>query len=121
MSKNFLRQEFIGLKAKVIASKDPSIEGIEGIIIDETKNMLIIETSKGIKKIAKETGGQYFRATGNAKLRTIFKEIDKMEKSKIDIQEFRKKYEMFLPFALIAFGLFVLEIVLRYMVFKRIP
>jgi Ca-activated chloride channel family protein len=74
-----------------------------------------------LKKIAKETGGQYFRATGNAKLRTIFKEIDKMEKSKIDIQEFRKKYEMFLPFALIAFGLFVLEIVLRYMVFKRIP
>ncbi len=74
-----------------------------------------------LKKIAIETGGQYFRATGNAKLRTIFKEIDKMEKSKIDIQEFRKKYEMFLPFALIAFGLFVLEIVLRYMVFKRIP
>ena len=74
-----------------------------------------------LKKIANETGGQYFRATSNAKLRTIFKEIDKLEKSKIDIQEFRKKYEMYLPFALIALGLFIFEILLRYLVFKRIP
>jgi len=74
-----------------------------------------------LQKIAKETGGHYFRATGNAKLREIFKEIDKLEKSKIDIQEFRKKYEMFLPFALIALALFMLEILLRYMVFRRIP
>jgi len=54
MSKNFLRQEFIGLKAKVLASKDPSLKGIEGTIIDETKNMIIIETNRGIKKIAKD-------------------------------------------------------------------
>lgn len=54
MSKNFLRHEFIGLKAKVIESKDPTIKGIEGIIIDETKNMIIIETKNGIKKIAKD-------------------------------------------------------------------
>ena len=74
-----------------------------------------------LQKIAKETGGHYFRATGNAKLREIFKEIDKLEKSKIDIQEFRKKYEMFLPFALIALALFIVEILFRYMVFRRIP
>ena len=53
MTENFLRGEFIGLKAKVIDSRDVSLKGIEGIIIDETKNMLIIETSKGIKKVAK--------------------------------------------------------------------
>ncbi len=74
-----------------------------------------------LKKIADETGGRYFRATGNARLRQIFNDIDKLEKSKIDIQEFRKKYEMFLPFALLALGLFVLEILLRFMVFKKIP
>ncbi len=74
-----------------------------------------------LKKIATETGGRYFRATGNAKLRQIFNDIDKLEKSKIDIQEFRKKYEMFLPFALLALSLFVLEILLRYLVFRKIP
>lgn len=53
MTENFLRGEFIGLKAKVIESKDASLKGIEGIIIDETKNMLIIDTGKKIKKVAK--------------------------------------------------------------------
>ena len=74
-----------------------------------------------LKKIAKETGGHYFRATNNQKLKKIFNEIDKLEKSKINVQEFRKKYEMFLPFALIALALFGLELLLRYLVFKRIP
>jgi len=73
-----------------------------------------------LQKIANETGGRYFRATGNSKLRNIFKEIDKLEKSKIDIQEFRKKHEMFLPFALIALGLLVLEVLLRFVVFKKL-
>ena len=63
MSKNFLRQEFIGLKAKVLESSDASLEGIEGVIIDETKNMLIIETKKGIKKIAKDIA--IFEINGN--------------------------------------------------------
>jgi len=53
MTENFLRGEFIGLKAKVLDSKDSSLKGIEGIIIDETKNMMVIETPKGIKKVAK--------------------------------------------------------------------
>ena len=74
-----------------------------------------------LKKIADETGGHYFRATSNNKLKKIFEEIDKLEKSKIEVQEFRKKYEMFLPFALLAMALFGLELLLRYLVFRRIP
>ncbi len=74
-----------------------------------------------LKNIATETGGKYFRATDNRKLKEIFTEIDKLEKSKIDVQEFNKKYEMFFPFAFAALILFVLEVMLRYLVFKRIP
>ena len=74
-----------------------------------------------LQKIANETGGHYFRATNNKKLEKIFEEIDKLEKSKIEVQEFRRKYEMFMPFALIALVLFGLEILLRYMIFRRIP
>jgi len=54
MTKNFLRREFIGLRVRVIEAKDKSLEGIEGEIIDETKNMLIIESEGKIKKIAKD-------------------------------------------------------------------
>lgn len=74
-----------------------------------------------LKEIAATTGGQYFRAESNKKLEEIYNEIDKLEKSKIDVQEFRRKHEMFLPFALIALGLLVLEILLRYLYFRRLP
>lgn len=74
-----------------------------------------------LKEIAAMTGGQYFRAENNKKLKEIYNEIDKLEKSKIDVQEFKRKHEMFLPFALIALGLFVLEILLRYLYFRRLP
>ncbi|MCK7539634.1 MAG: hypothetical protein MZV63_56340 [Marinilabiliales bacterium] len=40
----------------------------------------------------------------------IYQEIDKLEKSKIDVTEFRKKKEEFLPLALLALGIFVAEL-----------
>ena len=74
-----------------------------------------------LKGVADMTDGKYFRATSNKKLKAIYEEIDKMEKSKIDVTEFRKKKEEFLPLAFIALGLFVLEILLRNTVFRTLP
>lgn len=74
-----------------------------------------------LQEIAGMTGGRYFRAENNKKLKEIYKEIDTLEKSKIDVQEFRKKHEAFVPFALLALALFSLEIILRYIVFRRFP
>jgi Ca-activated chloride channel homolog len=81
-----------------------------------------VEIDEGLlKKIANETDGKYFRATDNAKLRSIYKEIDKMEKSKIDVTVFHKKKEEFLIFALIAACLLVAEFLLRTTFFRNIP
>lgn len=74
-----------------------------------------------LKKMAEMTNGKYFRATNKKKLEDIYHEIDKMEKSKIDVTEFRKKHEEFLPFVVIAFVLLGLEIVLRNTYFKSSP
>lgn len=74
-----------------------------------------------LQEIAKGTDGKYFRATNNAKLRSIYQEIDKMEKSKIDVTEFRKKKEEFPPLVLLAFIFLVLELLLRYLYLKNIP
>ncbi|MFA8449979.1 MAG: VWA domain-containing protein [Bacteroidales bacterium] len=74
-----------------------------------------------LKDIAKTTGGQYFRATSNSSLQQIYQEIDKLEKSKIDVNQFSKKYEEFFPLALIALLLFILEIILRKTIFRTIP
>ncbi len=74
-----------------------------------------------LQNIAGMTGGQYFRADNNKKLKEIYKEIDTLEKSKIDVQEFRKKHEAFLPFALWALAILVAEMLLRYLVLRRFP
>ncbi len=68
---------------------------------------------KTLEKIAKITGGQYFRATNTAQLRVVYQEIDRMEKSKISVKEYSKKNELYFIFALIAFILLLLEIILK--------
>jgi len=71
-----------------------------------------------LKQIAETTGGQYFRATSTTKLGEIYEEINKLEKT--DIEEFRyKNYdEKFRPLVLLALGLFGLELLLRYTLFR---
>jgi Ca-activated chloride channel family protein len=74
-----------------------------------------------MKEIASMTDGKYFRATNKDKLRAIYQEIDKMEKSKIDVTEFKKKKDEFFPLVLAAFLLLALEGLLRYLYLRNIP
>lgn len=71
-----------------------------------------------LTNIAKITGGKYFRATNNEKLKAIYQQIDNLEKAKIAVTQYHKKTERFLPFALIALGLLLLEFTLRNTLFK---
>ncbi|MGC9099297.1 MAG: ribonuclease P protein component 1 [Candidatus Micrarchaeia archaeon] len=54
-NKNIVLNELIGLKAKVQRCADKKQEGIEGVVIDETKNTLVLDTSKGIKRVIKKS------------------------------------------------------------------
>lgn len=76
---------------------------------------------KVMKEISELTEGKYFRATDEESLKSIYSEIDKMEKSIVSERNFSKKAEHFLPLALLAFILLLLEFSLRYTVFKTIP
>ncbi|MDP2237456.1 MAG: VWA domain-containing protein [Bacteroidales bacterium] len=73
-----------------------------------------------LQEIALKTDGRYFRATSNQKLEEIYKEIDQLERSKIDVTEFRRKYEEYLPLALLALVLLLTELLLRFTVFRSI-
>jgi Ca-activated chloride channel homolog len=74
-----------------------------------------------LRQISKMTDGKYFRATNNTKLRQVYQEIDKLEKSKIDVTEFHKKQEEFYLFAWIALFCITLEIILRNTYFRNTP
>jgi len=80
-----------------------------------------VEIDEGIlQQIAQNTGGKYFRATDNDKLTQVYKEIDKLEKSKIDVRQFSRKEERYLIPALIAFILLAIEIITRNTIFKNL-
>ncbi|MGP8215809.1 MAG: aerotolerance regulator BatA, partial [Bacteroidia bacterium] len=74
-----------------------------------------------LQQIASSTGGQYFRATDNESMAKIYKEIDKMEKSRIEEKDYTDRSEEFLPFAIAASILLALEILLKNSVLKTIP
>lgn len=74
-----------------------------------------------LKQIAATTGGQYFRATDNNKLKQIYQEIDQLEKSKIEVKHFSKKQEQYFWFALIGMLLLIAEGILRYTILRKIP
>jgi Ca-activated chloride channel homolog len=82
------------------------------------QNMPVDIDEVTLKKIADATGGKYFRATDNQTLKHIYEQIDKLEKAKIDVTQYHKKTELFLPFALIAFFFLSLEFLLKNTLLK---
>lgn len=72
-------------------------------------------------KIAATTDGKYFRATNNTKLAEIYKEIDKLEKSKIDVKEFSKKEEEYLKYAMAGAFFLIVALFLKTTIFRNIP
>lgn len=75
---------------------------------------------KLLATIANSSGGKYFRATSNQKLDEIYAEIDKLERSKIEVTEFRHLHEEFYPLVAWALALLLLEFILRKTVFRTI-
>ena len=76
---------------------------------------------KTLTEIAGTTNGNYFRATSNSKLKEVYEEIDKLEKTKLNVKEFSKREEEFELFAWIAFLCVLLDVLLRNTLLKKIP
>jgi len=79
----------------------------------------IDETS--LRKIAEMTGGTYFRARDRGRLEAIYKEIDSLEKTEIQVKEYTRYTELFWTFVAIALALLMLEMVLANTRFRKIP
>lgn len=81
-----------------------------------------VQIDEGIlKDIAKKTGGQYFRATDNKRLKDIYTQIDKLEKTKIEVSAYERKTEKFHAFVLLSLIVVLIEIICRYLLLKSIP
>lgn len=85
------------------------------------QNMPVDIDEKTLTEIAAMTGGQYFRAQDTEGLRQVYEEIDQMEKYLISVQNVTRRQELFLPFALAALGLILLELLLRRTWLRAVP
>ncbi len=93
-NKNIVLNELIGLKVKVLRSLDKKQSGIKGVVVDETKNTLLIETENGRKRVVKKIsvfrfypGRKSYRVDGNE---INFRPQDRIEKA-IKFYRIRKK------------------------------
>ena len=77
--------------------------------------------TKTLSGIASVTHGNFYRATNNNELKQIYKDIDKLEKTKMNVKRFSKRYEAYQPFAVAAIVALLLELLLRQTVLRRIP
>ena len=84
-------------------------------------NMAVEIDEKTLTQIAATTEGNYFRATSNSKLKEVYEEIDKLEKTKLNVKEYSKRQEEYRWFALAAFLCVLLEVLLRNSILKKIP
>lgn len=100
-----------GYAAQPEATSSGTIVQQQKVAIDE--NLLT--------SIANETGGKYFRAKDNISLENIYKEIDGLEKSKVEVATLTRYTEKFFPLVVIALGLLLLEFILRFTVLKKFP
>jgi Ca-activated chloride channel family protein len=81
--------------------------------------MMPVQIDEGtLGKIAAITGGKYFRARNNTELSEIYQQIDKLEKVKIAVTQYHKRTEHYLPFAIIAMAVLLLEVLLNNTIFK---
>ena len=86
----------------------------------QIQQMRVEIDEKLLTAIANSTGGRYYRATSNQKLDEIYTEIDKLERSKIEVTEFRRLHEEFYPLVAWALALLLLEFLLRKTIFRTI-
>jgi len=85
------------------------------------QNVPVEIDEKLLQQIADQTGGKYYRATDNKKLKAIYEEIDRLEKTKIEVTQFRRHKEEYYTAALFA-GLFLLlELIFSQTILRKIP
>ncbi|MGI8950133.1 MAG: vWA domain-containing protein [Chitinophagaceae bacterium] len=74
-----------------------------------------------LRDLAQSTGGQYFHATDKEALQKIYASINQLEKSKVEVTTYNRFTDKYLPWLIAGLSLIVIEMILRYTIFKKFP
>lgn len=89
-----------------------------GVVVQKVRVSI---DEKLMNEIATETGGKYFRAKDNEGLQKIYSEIDRMEKTKVDVIKNIRFTDKYFPFVAAAILCLLLEMLLRYAILRKFP
>ncbi len=87
----------------------------------EYVNVPVEIDTKALATIAKKTDGEFYRATNNQKLHEVYQEIDKLEKTKMNVRQYSKRYEAFAGFLLVSVLCLIAQLLVENTILKRIP
>lgn len=109
-----------GIKVYTIGMAQEGYTPVQEKTTTTTKTKETIDESL-LKRIALETGGEYFRARDKKGLKEIYDRIDKLEKVKIEQSAFKRTEEKFLLFVLLGLGFLFIEVILKFTALKKFP
>lgn len=113
-----------GVKVYTIGAGTNGIAPIRVTRSDGSSDLMQMQVSideSTLRRIADKTGGQYFRATDHASLAKIYKQIDALERTTIEHEQFTEYHQYYAWFVVIAMGLVILAFGLRGSVLRRLP
>ncbi len=94
---------------------------VQGAFGKQYVNMAVEIDENVLRQIAQTANGQYYRATSNSKLKEVYEEIDKLERTKLQVKEFSKNQEEYQPLALALLLSLLVSILLKQTVLRTIP
>ena len=94
---------------------------VQGAFGKQYVNIAVEIDENVLRQIAQTASGQYYRATSNSKLKEVYEEIDKLERTKLMVKEFSKNQEEYQPLALILLMSVLLSILLKQTILRTIP
>ena len=94
---------------------------VQGAFGKQYINVAVEIDENVLRQIAQTANGQYYRATSNSKLKEVYEEIDKLERTKLQVKEFSKNQEEYQPLALALLLTVLLSILLKQTVLRTIP
>jgi len=94
---------------------------VQGAFGKQYINVAVEIDENVLRQIAQTANGQYYRATSNSKLKEVYEEIDKLERTKLQVKEFSKNQEEYQPLALALLLTILLSILLKQTVLRTIP
>lgn len=109
------------VRVYTIAVGKPGVTPISSLYGNVTTNVPVEIDEETLQKIADTTDGKFFRARDSRSLQQVFDEIDQLERSKINVDNFKRTDDIFMPWIAAALILYTLQLIMRHTLLRRIP